>query len=135
MPPTSAVVVVGIDLERQTVILSDPGTPGGNLEEVSMELFMNSWADSGNSMIVCDIPPGEAADADPGGADDSAAVAAAGPLGRGRTGSPLQRAWHWVICRPHRRMCPTCCPAMPPRRALWKRSRAGQLPIRGFCWP
>ena len=32
-------------------------------------------------MIVCDIPPGEAADADPGGADDSAAVAAAGPLG------------------------------------------------------
>ncbi len=54
--PDHAVVVTGIDTERGTVILSDPGSPDGNLEEVPIETFMDAWADSEYSMIVCDQP-------------------------------------------------------------------------------
>lgn len=50
------VVVVGIDLERGTVLLNDPGTPGGQLEEVPIALFDNAWADADHAMIVCDEP-------------------------------------------------------------------------------
>ncbi|MBP1232547.1 hypothetical protein JOE40_002191 [Arthrobacter sp. PvP102] len=56
-----AVVITGINTERGTVILSDPGSPGGNLAEVPIGLFLNSWADSQNAMIVCDEPPADAA--------------------------------------------------------------------------
>ncbi|MBP1135057.1 hypothetical protein JOE31_001289 [Arthrobacter sp. PvP023] len=55
-----AVVVTGINTERGTVILSDPGRAGGNLAEVPIGLFLNSWADSQNAMIVCDEPPADA---------------------------------------------------------------------------
>lgn len=55
--PDHAVVITGIDTERGTVILSDPGSPGGNFSEVPIGLFMNSWADSENAMIVCDKAP------------------------------------------------------------------------------
>ncbi|MEV8143947.1 hypothetical protein [Specibacter sp. NPDC078709] len=57
-----AVVVTGINYERGTVILSDPGTPGGNFEEVPIDLFMNAWSDSDNAMIVCDTPPSDFTD-------------------------------------------------------------------------
>jgi hypothetical protein len=56
--PDHAVVVTGIDTERGTILLSDPGSPGGDLSEVPIDLFMNAWADSENAMIVCDKVPG-----------------------------------------------------------------------------
>lgn len=57
--PDHAVVVTAIDLERQTVTLSDPGAPGGDQEELPLGLFENAWADSNNAMIVCDEPAPE----------------------------------------------------------------------------
>lgn len=51
-----AVVVTGIDAERGVVILSDPGSPEGNLEEVPISTFEDAWADSDYAMIVCDQP-------------------------------------------------------------------------------
>lgn len=51
-----AVVVTGIDVERGIVILSDPGNPNGNMEEVPIDTFQDAWADSDYSMIVCDQP-------------------------------------------------------------------------------
>ena len=59
--PDHAVVVTAIDLERQTVTLSDPGTPGGDQEELPLGLFENAWADSNHAMIVCDEPAPEQA--------------------------------------------------------------------------
>ena len=50
------VVVAGIDTERGVVLLSDPGSPDGNLEEVPIDVFMDAWADSDNSMIVAEGP-------------------------------------------------------------------------------
>jgi hypothetical protein len=61
-----AVVLTGIDTERGVAILSDPGSPDGNLEEVPLEVFTDAWADSQNAMIVCDEPP--AGDPGPGAA-------------------------------------------------------------------
>ncbi len=52
-----AVILTGIDTERGLAILSDPGSPNGNLEEVPLEVFTDAWADSRNTMIVCDQPP------------------------------------------------------------------------------
>lgn len=54
--PDHAVVLSGIDTARGVVFLSDPGSPDGNMEEVSIETFNNAWADSQNAMIVCDQP-------------------------------------------------------------------------------
>lgn len=54
--PDHAVVVSGIDTARGVVFLSDPGSPDGNMEEVPIDVFNNAWADSQNSMIVCDQP-------------------------------------------------------------------------------
>lgn len=51
-----ALVVTGIDLERGTVLLSDPGTPGGNLAEYPLGLFENAWADSDHSWILVEQP-------------------------------------------------------------------------------
>ncbi|MFC7595907.1 C39 family peptidase [Terrabacter sp. GCM10028922] len=62
--PDHAVVVTAIDLERQTVTLSDPGTPGGDQEELPLGLFENAWADSNHAMIVCDEPAPDAAPVD-----------------------------------------------------------------------
>lgn len=50
------VVVSGIDAENGIVYLSDPGHPEGDQMEVPLEVFADAWADSQNSMIVCDQP-------------------------------------------------------------------------------
>lgn len=55
--PDHAVVITGIDADRGTVLLSDPGSPDGNLSELPIDTFMNSWADSQNAMIICDKVP------------------------------------------------------------------------------
>lgn len=61
-----ALVVTGIDHERGTVLLSDPGTPGGNLAEYPLGLFENAWADSNHSWILVEQPASNfAADAAP----------------------------------------------------------------------
>jgi hypothetical protein len=61
------VVVAGIDVDRGLVLLSDTGTPDGNLEEVPIEVFMDAWADSDYAMVVAEEPaPEDAADPDPG---------------------------------------------------------------------
>jgi hypothetical protein len=52
-----AVVLTGIDVERGVAILSDPGSETGNLEEVPLAVFEDAWADSDNTMLVCDEPP------------------------------------------------------------------------------
>ena len=90
--PDHAVVVTGIDLERGTVLLSDPGTPGGNVAEVPIELFQNAWADSEFAMIVCDQPPGEHVPADqlettPGEGTQTAVPAAGAAAARADSGA------------------------------------------------
>ncbi|MBN9111790.1 MAG: hypothetical protein J0I34_23775 [Pseudonocardia sp.] len=74
-----AVVVAGIDYDRGVVLLSDPGNPNGNLEEVPIEVFMDAWADSRYEMITCDEPAAALTDG-PGGAD--------GGRGGGHGGGP-----------------------------------------------
>ena len=83
-----AVVLTGIDTERGVAILSDPGSPDGNLEEVPLDVFADAWADSQNLMIVCDEPPA----GDPG----QETVAAAGE------GAPsqIERATAAVVREP-----------------------------------
>jgi hypothetical protein len=54
--PDHMAIVAGIDTERGVVLLSDPGTPTGNLEEVPIEVFQDAWADSDDAMIVADEP-------------------------------------------------------------------------------
>lgn len=46
------VIVTGIDTENDTVILSDTGTPDGNMLAVPMDVFLDAWADSGNEMVT-----------------------------------------------------------------------------------
>ncbi|MDQ0693198.1 C39 family peptidase [Arthrobacter sp. W4I7] len=46
------VIVTGIDTENNTVILSDTGTPDGNMLAVPMKVFLDAWADSGNEMVT-----------------------------------------------------------------------------------
>lgn len=107
--PDHAVVVTGIDTERGTVLLSDPGTPGGNLEEVPIELFLNSWADSQNAMIVCDEPPAEAAETAEGTAVptaqreplERAATSGLGvPSKEGAHPEPLEAVTSWAVQNP-----------------------------------
>lgn len=50
-----AVEVIGIDNsdpQHPMVILNDPGHPGGQGSMIAMELFRQSWADSGNFMMI-----------------------------------------------------------------------------------
>lgn len=54
--PDHAVLVTGIDVERETVLVSDPGHPGGNVAEYPIDLFLNAWADSENAWIVTAEP-------------------------------------------------------------------------------
>ena len=54
-----AVVLTGIDTARGVAILSDPGTPDGNMLEVPLDVLADAWADGGNTALVCDYPPGE----------------------------------------------------------------------------
>ena len=55
-----AVVLTGIDLDRGVAILSDPGTPDGNMSEIPLDVLVDAWADADNGMVVCDTAPGEA---------------------------------------------------------------------------
>jgi hypothetical protein len=71
-----AVVVAGIDPDRGVVLLSDPGNPNGNLEEVPISVFTDAWADSRYEMIACDEPAAALTDG-PGGADGG--TTASGP--------------------------------------------------------
>ncbi|MEV6633620.1 C39 family peptidase [Actinoplanes sp. NPDC051470] len=55
--PDHAVVLTGIDVVNGTAILSDPGSPDGNLETVPLDVLADAWADSGNTMVVTDTAP------------------------------------------------------------------------------
>ncbi|WP_098960287.1 BtrH N-terminal domain-containing protein [Pseudonocardia sp. N23] len=77
-----AVVVAGIDYDRGVVLLSDPGNPSGNLEEVPIEVFMDAWADSRYEMITCDEPAAALTDG-PGGAGGAGSVAGGGAAASG----------------------------------------------------
>jgi hypothetical protein len=59
--PDHMVVVAGIDADRGVVLLSDPGSPDGDLEEVPIDTFMDAWADSEHTMIVAEDPAPAAA--------------------------------------------------------------------------
>ena len=65
--PDHALVVTAVDPRTQTVTLSDPGTAGGNEEQVSFQDFEAAWSASDYTMLVTD----DAA----GGLDHAAAVA------------------------------------------------------------
>jgi hypothetical protein len=47
-----AVVVTGVDTASGKVHLNDSGNPNGRDETVSLDVFANSWATSGDQMIV-----------------------------------------------------------------------------------
>jgi hypothetical protein len=81
-------------------ILSDPGSPDGNLEEVPLDVFVDAWADSQNTMIVCDEPPA----GDPG----AEVVAAAGE----RPAGQIERATTAVLRGPWA-LLPVTLPAAP----------------------
>lgn len=51
-----ALLITGIDQEQGFVVLSDPGSPEGNQNVVSMQDFLEAWSDSGNSAIVTTEP-------------------------------------------------------------------------------
>jgi hypothetical protein len=63
-----ALVISAIDPQTQTVTLSDPGSPGGNEEQVPMGTFLQAWSASDYEMLVTDSPAG--------GADHAAATSA-----------------------------------------------------------
>lgn len=67
--PDHAVVVTGVDLERQVVIISDPGHPAGNAMEYPIGLFENAWEDAGFLALVCDVPPADVTGAAPQGTE------------------------------------------------------------------
>lgn len=72
--PDHALVVAGIDHTRGVVILSDPGSPNGSQEEVSIDQFADAWADSDNTMLVADAPDADLADAPAPAADPDLAA-------------------------------------------------------------
>ena len=47
-----ALLVAGIDMENGIVYLSDTGTDVGNMLAVPLDTFLDSWQDSGNTMVV-----------------------------------------------------------------------------------
>ncbi|MDG3016094.1 C39 family peptidase [Speluncibacter jeojiensis] len=72
-----ALVVAGIDHDRGVVILSDPGSPNGNQEEVPIDRFEQAWSASGDQMLVADSPDADLAsapEATPPGVPSSAAL-------------------------------------------------------------
>ena len=54
-----ALVLTGFDHDAGVAILSDPGSPTGDQYEVPISELEAMWADSGNTAVVCDVPPGE----------------------------------------------------------------------------
>jgi hypothetical protein len=53
-----ALVVSAINTQTGVVTLSDPGNPGGNQEQVPLDVFMDAWHASGDQMLVTDHPDG-----------------------------------------------------------------------------
>jgi hypothetical protein len=53
-----AVVVSAIDPQTGVVTLSDPGTPAGNEEQVSLSTFLQAWSASDYGMLVTDHAAG-----------------------------------------------------------------------------
>jgi hypothetical protein len=49
-----AVVVAAIDEQNGIVYLSDSGTQSGNMEQVSLDTFMQAWGTSDYQMVTCD---------------------------------------------------------------------------------
>jgi len=47
--------VAAIDYENGIVYLSDTGTPGGNMEQVPLSVFIDAWEDSNFTMIECGV--------------------------------------------------------------------------------
>ncbi|BFU45009.1 hypothetical protein [Krasilnikovia sp. MM14-A1004] len=94
-----AVVLTGIDTARGVAILSDPGTPDGNMEEVPLSVLADAWADSGNTALVCDEPPaGPAVAADHAAAfpvSDGGAAALVAPTGQ------IDSVVSWVVQHPY----------------------------------
>jgi hypothetical protein len=105
-----AVLVTGIDVEAGIVYLSDTGIEGGDMLQVPLDTFLDAWADSDNTMVVCEqsaeefrtgqpatqspIPPGQP------GAD------AAGDLGDGvgfpavEPQSAIEQTTSWLVQHP-----------------------------------
>ncbi|MCS5732651.1 cysteine peptidase family C39 domain-containing protein [Herbiconiux daphne] len=54
-----AVTVTGINLDEGVVYLNDTGTDTGEALRVSIDDFEAAWAQSGNTMLVCDQTPEE----------------------------------------------------------------------------
>lgn len=83
-----AVVVTGVDLERQVVIVSDPGHPAGNAAEYPIGLFQNAWEDSGFLALVCDVTPEEFAGTEPAVAEPALAEPQPEPQRQPQPGGP-----------------------------------------------
>ncbi|RZU54149.1 hypothetical protein EV385_6088 [Krasilnikovia cinnamomea] len=108
-----AVVLTGIDTARGVAVLSDPGTPDGNMLEVPLTVLADAWEDSGNTALVCDEPPGGRTPAQPDGAvpvglpvadqagkpvfgvADDATAALLAPKGQ------IESVVSWVVDRPY----------------------------------
>ena len=79
-----ALVVSAIDQQTGTVTLSDPGTPDGNEEQVSLSTFLQAWSASDYGMLVTDHPDtGMASQAAVTGGTDQPPAATAFPAGFG----------------------------------------------------
>lgn len=76
-----AIVVTGVDLQRGVVIVSDPGDPAGNAKEYPIDQFVDAWADSGYTAVVCDVTPEQFA-----GVEAEPVVAAQGGVQAGGLG-------------------------------------------------
>ncbi|OJF13485.1 cysteine peptidase family C39 domain-containing protein [Couchioplanes caeruleus] len=115
-----AVVLTGVDTTRGVAILSDPGTPDGNMLEVPLDVLADAWADGGNAALVCDYPPGEVpgpafVDAEPGGpvvevvpavlpAGDAPAGVVTGAAVPGAADEPsgqVEAVVSWLVERPY----------------------------------
>ncbi|MBD0021245.1 hypothetical protein GII33_18170 [Gordonia pseudamarae] len=68
------VVITEIDREAGVVYLSDTGTPDGNQLAVPLDEFEKAWAESNNTMIVCDEPSPNAEFLESGTDKDSSAL-------------------------------------------------------------
>jgi hypothetical protein len=90
-----AVVLTGIDVERGVAILSDPGTPDGNQEEVPLDVFEDAWADSHHTMLVCDEPP-----ADDQLGPDQLGPDQADPQAASHDATQIESASAWLTQRP-----------------------------------
>jgi hypothetical protein len=82
--PDHALVVSAIDPQTGTVTLSDPGTPDGNEEQVSLSTFLQAWSASDYGMLVTDHPDtGTASQTAVTGGTDQPPAATASPAGFG----------------------------------------------------